>query len=233
MDTGVICGTSLLDSDLFSDLPERTVETDRGTVRMRAGDSYFVLQRHASEEGYRAPHEINHHAHMLAFRNLDVEVLVSIQSAGTLTRSIPPGSFAIPHDFLNPWQTHTFYPDRRGHRAVSFDDPLRKQIREALKEKNIGFTEEAVYVQTRGPRFESPAEGRMLTEYGDIVGMTAAAELILAREQGLRYATLCSVDNFVNGIEGTSVDYEDFQEQVEQHRSSVVYAVRHVVEKIT
>ncbi len=231
MSFGLICGTSLLDSNLFGDLSVQNVSTERRQVEVRKGDGFYVLQRHDSPEGYRAPHEIDHQSNILALEKLNVDQVMGIHSVGTLTNQIPPGTFAIPHDFLNLWQTYTFYPDRRGHSVAAFDNVLRKRIREALKQKNIGFSEEAVYVQTRGPRFETPAEGRLLAEFGDIVGMTAAAEVILASERDLPYASLCSIDNFVNGIEGTAVDYQSFQEQVKQHRSRVVYAVEGLLDE--
>ena len=57
-----------------------------------------------------------------------------------------------------------------------------------------------VYWQTRGPRFETPAEIRLIAAHADLVGMTVAGECIPARELGLQYAALCMVDNLANGL---------------------------------
>lgn len=234
MSLGVICGSSLLESNRFSDLPEENVSTERGRVTLRDGPGYYLIQRHHSKNSsYNPPHEIDHKSHILALKNVGVDRIFAVQSTGTLTNQIPPGTFAIPHDFLNPWERCTFYADERGHQIVTFNNTLRKTIREVLKQKNLHFSEEAVYVQTKGPRFETPAEGQMLANMGDIVGMTAASEVILANEKDLPYATLCSVDNYVNGIENTSIDFESFRENVRKHQNKVIRAVEGVIEVLT
>ena len=234
MSLGVLCGSSLLESDQFAGLPERIIETDRGDVRMKEGSGFYLIQRHRSgDDGYNPPHEIDHKSHILALLEVGVKRIFAVQSTGTLTNQIPSGTFAIPDDFINLWERHTFYDDRRGHGVAEFNGTLRKSIREVLKEKNLHFSENAVYVQTLGPRFETPAEGRLLKDMADIVGMTAASEVILASEKELPYATLCCVDNYVNGIEDTSVDYESFRQNVRKNEAKVIRAVEGVIELLT
>ena len=41
--------------------------------------------------------------------------------------------------------------------------------------------------------------------------MTLAAETVLAREAGLAYAAVCSVDNLANGISDQPLTVEDYQ----------------------
>lgn len=60
-------------------------------------------------------------------------------------------------------------------------------IIEQPREKSV------VYVQTRGPRFETVAEVRFLATLGHIVGMTGAHEATYCQERGLRYASVCMV----------------------------------------
>jgi purine nucleoside phosphorylase len=57
-----------------------------------------------------------------------------------------------------------------------------------------------VYWQTIGPRFETPAEIRMIAPHADLVGMTIASECVIAGELGLEYAAICVVDNLANGL---------------------------------
>ena len=57
-----------------------------------------------------------------------------------------------------------------------------------------------VYWQTIGPRFETPAEIRLMAAHADLVGMTIASECVVAGELGLAYAAVCVVDNLANGI---------------------------------
>ena len=63
-----------------------------------------------------------------------------------------------------------------------------------------------VYWQTRGPRFETPAEIRLIAPHADLVGMTIASECIVAGELGLEYAALCVVDNLANGLAEGELD---------------------------
>ena len=41
--------------------------------------------------------------------------------------------------------------------------------------------------------------------------MTLAAETVLAREAGLAYAAVCSVDNLANGVSDQPLTVEDYQ----------------------
>ena len=47
---------------------------------------------------------------------------------------------------------------------------------------------------------ETRAEINFFKRFGDIVGMTLASEATLCMEQGIPYASICSVDNYCNGI---------------------------------
>lgn len=188
-------------------------------------DQLVAIQRHGSPEGYRPPHEINHHAHMKALDQLGVETVISVQSTGSLTTEIPPGSFVVPDDYINPWQVVTYFDDERGHGVRTFDDDLRGRILKSDKEIRDGGT----YVQTQGPRFETPAEAHLLADYGDIVGMTAVSEMILASELNMNYATVCSVDNYVNGINGTKISMEAFKASVEENLPGVKRLVNNIL----
>jgi len=78
-----------------------------------------------------------------------------------------------------------------------------------------------VYVQMRGPRFETRAEVRILQRWGDVVGMTAAHEADLCGEIGLRYNSIALIDNYANGIEGTEIDFTKFKDLVKGNQERV------------
>ena len=56
----------------------------------------------------------------------------------------------------------------------------------------------------RVPHLESPAQIRMMRQFGDVVGMTGYPEVALAREAALCYASLCIVTNPAAGMAGGS-----------------------------
>jgi 5'-methylthioadenosine phosphorylase len=82
-----------------------------------------------------------------------------------------------------------------------FDPDWRRELIAAWEVSGAApLRDGGVYWQTIGPRFETPSEIRLIAPHADVVGMTLAAECIVAREIGLRYAAVCVVDNLANGI---------------------------------
>ncbi len=78
-----------------------------------------------------------------------------------------------------------------------------------------------VYVQMRGPRFETKAEIRVVKDWGDVIGMTAAHEADLCTEVDLRYNSLALIDNYANGLEGTEIDFGKFKDLVKSNQERV------------
>jgi len=87
-----------------------------------------------------------------------------------------------------------------------------------------------VYVQMRGPRFETKAEIRIVKDWGDVIGMTAAYEADLSVEAGLRYNSLAIVDNYANGIEGAEIDFVRFKGLVKSNQDAVNRLFRRLLE---
>jgi purine-nucleoside phosphorylase len=72
---------------------------------------------------------------------------------------------------------------------------------------------EGVYVQFRGPQYETPAEVRMAGVLGgDMVGMSTALEAIAAREAGLEVLGISLVTNPAAGISPTPLDHAEVLE---------------------
>jgi len=79
-----------------------------------------------------------------------------------------------------------------------------------------------VYWQTVGPRFETPAEIRLIAAHADVVGMTIASECVLAGELGISYAAICVVDNLANGVGGAPLAVEDFEAGKATNRAKLI-----------
>jgi len=117
-----------------------------------------------------------------------------------------------PEDFYAPETAPSFYRDPQGHSVAGFDPDWRDVVISAWgsltkTELEVG----GVYAQTIGPRFETPAEVRALAEIADMVGMTIAAETVLAGEAALAYAAVCSVDNLANGISDKKLTVDEYR----------------------
>ena len=68
-----------------------------------------------------------------------------------------------------------------------------------------------MYFQLRGPRLDTRAEVAFCGTMADCVGMTIGSEATVARELGLRYAALCTLDNYAHGVRERPVDQQEIQ----------------------
>lgn len=69
---------------------------------------------------------------------------------------------------------------------------------------------EGVYVQFRGPQYETPAEVRMAKIMGgDLVGMSTTLETIAAREAGMEVLGISLVTNLGAGISPTPLEHAE------------------------
>jgi 5'-methylthioadenosine phosphorylase len=75
----------------------------------------------------------------------------------------------------------------------------------------VGLHDGGVYWQVIGPRLETAAEIRVFAQHADVVGMTMASECTVAGELGLRYASVCAVDNLANGVGEHQLTWNEFE----------------------
>ncbi len=196
--TAIIGGTSLKDSAFFSAWKTKPIRTEHGVVQYKTNGTAIFLQRHG--KNIVPPHMINHRANILAMKKLGVKKIIAVNSVGSLKATLKPGTFVIPDDFISLWQIPTFFDRETVFTIPEMDKALGKQLYNACREQTTRVRTGGTYIQTTGPRFETKAEIRMLKNYGHIVGMTMASEATLCMEYDISYASLCSIDNYCNGI---------------------------------
>lgn len=120
-------------------------------------------------------------------------------------REWPPGTPVLISDHINlsgasPLEGATF---------VDLTDLYSPRLRAIAREVDASL-EEGVYVQFRGPQYETPAEVRMAGILGgDLVGMSTTIEAIAAREAGLEILGLSLVTNLAAGISKTPLSHEE------------------------
>lgn len=178
----------------------------RGTTLDGLVAGVVFLGRHGVEE-FSPAHRLDHAANVRALCEAGCDRVLALGSVGSLRAEIEVATVICPDDFLAPGIAPSFFTDQRGHSVPGFDPEWRARVLAAWREHGeLEPRDGGVYAQVPGPRFETPAEVRMLARDADVVGMTIAAEAILAREAGLAYAALCTVDNLANGLEGEPLD---------------------------
>ncbi|GJD48866.1 Purine nucleoside phosphorylase 1 [Methylobacterium crusticola] len=139
--------------------------------------------------------------------------LLLTNAAGSLMRRAGPGSLALISDHLNLSGMNPLHGEPSDARFVpmtgAYDPALRAGLRAAAAAAGIAL-HEGVYAWFAGPSFETPAEIRMAARLGaDLVGMSTAPEVILARFFGLRVAALSLVTNYAAGFEAGAPDHAE------------------------
>ena len=162
------------------------------------------LPRHGPKHDL-PPHKVNYRANLYALKHFGVERIIATNAVGGINSEYSPGDLAIPEDILDMTKSRvsTFF-DGAPVTHVDLSQPYCPEIRQALmdsaREANVKTWTNSILVCTEGPRYETPAEIRMLGLLGgDIVGMTGAPEAFLARELQMCYSTLCFISNRAAG----------------------------------
>ncbi|MBV6459701.1 MAG: S-methyl-5'-thioinosine phosphorylase [Fimbriimonadaceae bacterium] len=187
------------------------VPTSHGIVRARRvvlhGLDIVAVQRHAS--GHRLPpHRVNYLAVAEACRRLGLRGVFSTAAVGSLRPDWGPGTLVACRDFVDfTCRRVTAFHSTVEH--TDFTEPFDPEMAQHLA-ANEDVHDGGVYGGGDGPRYETPAEIRMLHKLGvDVVGMTASSEAIAMRENGVRYACIAIVTNLAAGISETKLSHAE------------------------
>lgn len=195
------------------------------------------MPRHSGDHS-SPPHKINYRANIWGLHSLGVKQIIATNAVGSLDEKIHPGSLVIVDDFIDFTfrREKTFYDDAVVHIDVTepYCNRLRSQI---IANKSVvtdgDFVEVGVYVCNEGPRFESPAEVRMLqTLGGDVVGMTGLPEAVLAREKEICYASICLVSNYGASISPNKLTMDEVFEIMEVKGQELINLIYKTVESM-
>ncbi len=131
--------------------------------------------------------------------------LLLTNGCGGLNPAWGPGTPVLIRDHLNL----TGATPLEGATFIDLTDAYSPRLRELARRVDPTL-DEGVYVQFRGPQYETPAEVRMAGILGgDLVGMSTTLETIAAREAGLEVLGLSLVTNLAAGISPTPLDHAE------------------------
>lgn len=225
-DIGVIGGTGFAEWEEFEIKEEEESHTPWGTpssplyTGSLKGKEVILLKRHGLNHDI-PPHRINHRANIYALQK-EVDEVIGICSAGSLSSEIEVPSVSIPEDYVNYWNPITFYNEKIKHVTPELSARLREELLKASQEAGFeDLKDDAVYVQTEGPRLETKAEVKILSDFGDLVGMTMASEATLCKEAAVDYAAVVSIDNYANGVKDEKVDYEEIVDTAQDNWENI------------
>lgn len=135
-------------------------------------------------------------------------VLVLTNGCGSTDPSWGPGTPVLISDHINLTGTTPI----EGPTFVDLTDLYSARLRTLAQGVDPALPE-GVYVQVRGPQYETPAEIRMMRSMGGgLVGMSTAIEAIAAREAGVEVLGLSLVTNLAAGISPTPISHAEVLE---------------------
>lgn len=134
--------------------------------------------------------------------------IVLTNGCGGLNPAWAPGTPVLISDHINM----TGASPLRGATFIDLTDLYSARLRALCKEIDPTLAE-GVYLQFRGPQYETPAEVRMAGVLGaDLVGMSTTLEAIAAREAGMEILGLSLVTNLAAGMTGEALNHEEVLE---------------------
>jgi len=203
----IIGGSGLYDVEEFKDREFLDINTPWGQPSDRILKTKFnkkdviFLPRHGKGH-FISPSKINFRANIDALKQLGVTDIVSVSAVGSLKEDLSPGKFVIVDQFIDKTfaRNKTFF-DEEIVAHVSMAHPtsngLMNACEEAIKKENIPYQRGGTYVVMEGPQFSTLAESNLYRSWkADVIGMTNMPEAKLAREAGIRYASVSMVTDY-------------------------------------
>jgi len=228
----LIGGHSILGSDPDAGFERRSVDTFSGPVVVHERGEQVLLQRHGFED-YTTAAKVDHARNFAALTELDCDRVLAVGSVGGLRAELGVGTFLCPDDFIALHLGLSLSDQHGGERVPGFDADWRRKILSTWAEvAEPDVIDGGVYWQAIGPRFETPAEIRLIATHADVIGMTVASESIIAGELGMPYAAVCVVDNLANGVADRTLSVEEFEAGKRENRERLTKAVAAVAAEL-
>ncbi len=222
---GIIGGTGFYDVGLLGEASAVDVSTEYGDVTLLKGSyrgtEIAFLPRHGLNHD-RLAYEVNHHANMLAFKQLGVNRVITTVAAGGINGMFESGDLVLIDQFINLHTRHFTY----GKYSLDMTEPYCSELRGIFMDQaqKLGYKihPQGTYMSVDGPRYETKAEILAYRMMGaDVVGMTNAPEAALARELGICYAAVVIVTNKAAGISADEPDLKTHSEAVKKNTAKL------------
>lgn len=223
----IIGGIYLFNLGVLKNQKPKNILTPFGKVFYYLINKTPIIQRHGPLKNI-PPHKINYRANIFALKKLGVKFIFSLNSAGSLKKKIQPGHILIPSDFID-FDTITFYEKKLEFITPKISEKLRKILIKISEKLNLEFFRKGVYFNARGPRLETKAEISLIKNFADVVGMTMAKEITLANELGLECASICTIDNYVNGLIKKPLSIKDIIEHQIKNKKTLEMIIEEIL----
>jgi purine-nucleoside phosphorylase len=131
--------------------------------------------------------------------------IVFTNGAGSLNPDWTPGTPVLISDHIN----FTAASPLEGASFIDVTDLYSQRLRHLCRSIDPAL-DEGVYIQFRGPSYETPAEIRMARSMGaDLVGMSTAVEALAARQADMEILGISLVTNLAAGMTGEALNHQE------------------------
>ncbi len=139
-----------------------------------------------------------------ALAMLGAQIVVMVGPGGSLNADLQPGNLVLVSDHINVNGVNPLIGSGGDGGMISmvdaYDPRLARRFKRATLSSGVSLRD-GVFMWMSGPSFETPAETRMARALGaDLVGLSIAPEIILARRLGLRAAGIVLVSGYAAGF---------------------------------
>lgn len=162
--------------------------------------------------------------------------LLLTNAAGGINHQFTPGTLMFIEDHINfAFASPLAGPPLEGEPrfldlSAPYDPDWLDRAERIAVEHGIG-TQRGVYLWTRGPSYETPAEIRAFQQLGaDAVGMSTVPETLQARALGMDVLGISTITNLAAGLGTEPLDHDDVLAVGRQVRDDLMRLVQAVVE---
>ncbi len=223
----------------YNDLPgfpRPTVQGHEGNMRLGTVDGVPVAFLKGRVHLYEGVGVMSMRVMIRTLKEIGTDMLFLTNAAGSLMLSHGPGSVVAITDHINFTGINPLMgpnDENWGPRFFSMDNAWDKDgtntLRQAGKKAGVDLGE-GVYAQFLGPNFETPAEVKMAGIMGaGLVGMSTAAENIIAAHCGLKCVGVSAVTNLAAGLSDDELSHEQTLVGAKKAEQNVAKVVREFI----
>lgn len=167
---------------------------------------------------------------------LGAKTFIVTNAAGGANPAFTPGDLMLITDHINFLGTHPLRgenPASLGGRfydmCTAYTPELLDVARKVGKEMGIALRE-GVYCATLGPSYETPAEIRMIRQWGaDAVGMSTVPEVLAAAHMGMKTLGISCITNMAAGILPQPLSHQEVIETSQRVKETFKQLIRGVL----
>jgi len=170
---------------------------------------------------------------------MGIKAAILTNAAGGINLEYKQGCLVLLSDHINLQGRNPLVgpnDERFGPRFPDMTRAHHKPYRQAAMEeaRRLGITcFEGVYAALLGPNYETPAEIRFLRTIGaDVVGMSTVAEVIAARQMGVKVLAISCVTNMAAGILDKPINHEEVLETGERVKGQFIALLRGLIPRM-